>query len=100
MKRHTSFCFVLALLCLAGAAWSVEAPVTCAPAAPTATTLSAPALPWLNQAAPSAEAPKDLSPAPTPNFFSGYCTIDCSRCTSSLQCESRGAGTCTQIPLC
>jgi hypothetical protein len=31
---------------------------------------------------------------------SGYCTLDCSRCSSTRECLSRGAGSCTSIPAC
>jgi hypothetical protein len=30
----------------------------------------------------------------------GYCTVDCSRCATSQECRSRGAGTCTPISAC
>ena len=33
-------------------------------------------------------------------FASGYCTVDCSSCTSSQECMKRGAGACTQIRAC
>ncbi|OJH42750.1 hypothetical protein BON30_06115 [Cystobacter ferrugineus] len=33
-------------------------------------------------------------------FASGYCTVDCSRCSSTQECLSRGAGSCTQIRAC
>ncbi|ATB37196.1 hypothetical protein CYFUS_002617 [Cystobacter fuscus] len=33
-------------------------------------------------------------------FASGYCTVDCSQCGSSLECQRRGAGSCTQIRAC
>jgi hypothetical protein len=104
MKRHTSFYFVLALLCLAGTAWSLGAPATSTAAASLPTTLSSPTLPWLSQATPSAEVPglsrSDLSSAPTLNFLSGYCSLDCSRCSSNQVCQSRHAGICTSVPSC
>ena len=104
MKRHTSFCVVLVLLCLAGAAWSAEAPATSAAAAPQPTTLSAPTLPWLSPVAPTTAAPglsrSTLSPAPTQIFYSGFCTLDCSYCESYLDCFSRHAGGCTEVPAC
>ncbi|WP_043432511.1 hypothetical protein [Cystobacter fuscus] len=33
-------------------------------------------------------------------FASGYCTVDCSQCSSTLDCTRRGAGSCTQIRAC
>ncbi|WP_225409821.1 hypothetical protein [Stigmatella hybrida] len=30
----------------------------------------------------------------------GYCTVDCSRCATSQECRSRGAGSCTPISAC
>ncbi|ADO69716.1 hypothetical protein [Stigmatella aurantiaca] len=30
----------------------------------------------------------------------GYCTVDCSRCASTQECLSRGAGSCTAIKAC
>ncbi|MET0400796.1 MAG: hypothetical protein ABW123_00280 [Cystobacter sp.] len=30
----------------------------------------------------------------------GYCTVDCSSCSSTLECQGRGAGSCTQIKAC
>ncbi|SEK22602.1 hypothetical protein SAMN05444354_10132 [Stigmatella aurantiaca] len=30
----------------------------------------------------------------------GYCTVDCSRCATSQECRSRGAGSCTAISAC
>ncbi|MDC0713711.1 hypothetical protein POL68_34915 [Stigmatella sp. ncwal1] len=30
----------------------------------------------------------------------GYCTVDCSRCGSTQECLSRGAGSCTAIKAC
>lgn len=45
------------------------------------------------------QTPSGLLPASS-GFFSGYCTEDCSSCSSSAQCQSRGAGTCTQVPAC
>ncbi|QRN99732.1 hypothetical protein JRI60_12230 [Archangium violaceum] len=31
---------------------------------------------------------------------SGFCTVDCSQCSTSKDCWSRGAGNCTSIPAC
>ncbi|MCP3099271.1 hypothetical protein LZ198_10350 [Myxococcus sp. K15C18031901] len=35
-----------------------------------------------------------------PQGLLGYCTVDCSRCSSNQECLSRGAGACTNIPAC
>ncbi|WP_257459819.1 hypothetical protein [Archangium lipolyticum] len=31
---------------------------------------------------------------------SGFCTLDCSQCSTSKDCWSRGAGSCASIPAC
>jgi hypothetical protein len=33
-------------------------------------------------------------------LLTGYCYLDCSRCETNADCWSRGAGSCTSIPLC
>jgi hypothetical protein len=30
----------------------------------------------------------------------GYCTVDCSRCATTQECLSRGAGSCTPVRAC
>lgn len=47
----------------------------------------------------STEAPPTLF-AQEPRGLLGYCTVDCSRCSTSLECSARGAGACTSIRAC
>jgi len=51
----------------------------------------------LMSSAGASEAPSFAS---DPRGAQGYCTFDCSRCSSTAECLARGAGSCTSIPAC
>ncbi len=49
---------------------------------------------------PDVSSASDFLSAPVVFIVNGYCSLDCSRCSSNAQCLSRHAGGCGPIPIC